>query len=58
MKDKLGRGWMQARGAIKGGLLSVCPATLWTFEEPSAGWTVEQEMQSPKAPSKKKAPKF
>ena len=32
MKDKLGRGWMQARGAFKGGLLSVCPATLWTLK--------------------------
>ena len=32
MNDKLGRGWMQARGALKGSLLSVCPATLWTLK--------------------------
>ena len=32
MNDKLGRGWMQARGAFKDGLPSVCPATLWTLK--------------------------
>ena len=32
MNDKLGRGWMQARGSFKGGLLWVWPPTLWTFK--------------------------